>query len=69
MNKHKDTPKLIIEYAKLKFVTKLFSEAADHFAIALKFKNIDYEQTVYNLALSLLECGKPEQAIPHFKFF
>ncbi len=68
MSKHKDCPQLILEYAKLKYVTQLYSEAADYFAVAMKFKGIDYEQTTYNLGLSYLQMDKPELAIPHFKY-
>ena len=68
MIKHKDCGSLIVEYAKLKFVTQLYQDACEYFAAALRFKDIDQDQTLYNLGLSCLQMDKPELAIPHFKY-
>ena len=68
MQKHKECPALMIEFAKLKFVTQSYQEAADSFAAALKYKDVDYEQTMYNLGLCYLYWDKPDHAISHFKY-
>lgn len=67
MQKHKSSSGLIIEFAKLKFVTQLYPEAASSFADALKYQDIDYLQTVYNLGLSYLHMSKNEESIIHLK--
>ncbi len=64
---HKDSGQLLVEFAKLKFVTQLYQEAADNFASAMKYEDISSVETLYNLGLSYLHMDRPEMAVPNFK--
>ena len=67
LQKHYDSAALMMEMGKLKYVTQIYPEAVDAFTSALKAKEVNELETLYNLALACLQMGKSEEAISHLK--
>jgi len=58
-----------MEMGKLKYVTSIYPEAAESFSAALKAKDVNKLETLYNLSLTCLQLGKNEDAISNLKYF
>lgn len=69
IKKNNDNATLLMEMGKVKYILQLFQEAADNFGAALRFKDVNKVETLYNLALSLLNVGKYEECTNHLKYF
>ncbi len=68
LQKYPDNAHLMCEMGKLKYVTQIYPEAADAFSAALKLKDIDKMETLYNLALTHLQMGKNVEALENLKY-
>lgn len=67
LKKYSESGALMMEMGKLKYVTQIYSEAADSFIAALKTKDANRQETLYNLALTNLQMGKEEEAVANLK--
>ena len=69
LQKHGDSAALLMEMGKLKYVTQIYPEAAEAFSSALKSKDVNELETLYNLGLTYLHMGKHEEAKENFEYF
>lgn len=67
LQKQGDNAALLMEMGKLKYVTQIYPEAADAFSSALKVKDVNKQETLYNLGLTYLQMGKIDEAIENLQ--
>ena len=67
--KYSDSGALMMEMGKLKYVTQIYLEAADQFIRALGAKDVNRQETLYNLSLTYLQMGRNEEAVANLKLF
>ncbi len=68
LRKHTSSAALHTEMGKLKYVKQEYAQAAEKFAQALKFAEVNRRETLYNLGLSCLLQNKLEDAKNHFQY-
>jgi uncharacterized protein HemY len=67
LKKYGESGALMMEMGKLKYVTQIYSEAHESFTAALKKKDVNRQETLYNLALTNLQMGNNVEAITNLK--
>lgn len=62
-----DNAALLMEMGKLKYVTQIYPEASEAFSTALKVKDVNKEETLYNLGITYIQMGKLEEAVENLQ--
>ena len=63
IKRHSDSAILLMEMGKLKYVTQAYADAVEAFTAALKSKEVNKPETLYNLGLSCMQIDKLEEAV------